>query len=361
MKYTSSALCVISIFCWTLSLCQLVSAQKPRIWTDVDGRKIEATMLGLKNDSVRVLLKGKEIQIPMNRLSEEDRHYAQDWKPGDEEPEEDVEDEEPEADAPKDPDKKPADVRLPAGKATFDGKELITGGKSNFYEYDYSEEYIKDIKKKFKAEDTGYRIAISVPADFDPSKPQKVFVACGAANNAKQAADGNIGAQRFYAGWAVSRGWVCIGYGSNIGLAATHDGGYLQSIDKLKEVWPGFAGWTIVTGGNSGGAKGALRDACTLKHKGVPVRGVFVAGCNDAGNLAWGRDAYKLSKGDIKEMRFYLSSSRTGYGQATIDGMIASIKGEGGSVIRSELFDDNFDNRKAQLHIALDWFAQAAP
>ena len=50
-------------------------------------------MLGLKNDSVRVLLKGKEIQIPMNRLSEEDRHYAQDWKPGDEEPEEDAEDE----------------------------------------------------------------------------------------------------------------------------------------------------------------------------------------------------------------------------------------------------------------------------
>lgn len=334
----------------------LVAEEEPRTWTDNKGNKIEATMLSADNEKVSVLLNGKVVDIPLWRLSEEDQNYARGWVEdgGDDDDEEEEDEQDPAGEV-----NKPGPA---AGAATFDGKELITGGKVNLYEYEYTEEYIKEITKKYKAEDKGYRIAIATPADFDPSKPQKVIIVMGATNNAKQAADGNTAAVGFYAKWAVSKGWVCVGYDSSIGLAATHDGANRLALDKLAQAWPGFRGWVIATGGNSGGAKGALREICLIKQKGLPARGVFMGGCNHAGNLAAGRDIYKLGKGDIRDIRFYSSYYEgPADADAIIGGVIGTIKGEGGVIIRDVRFKDSFEERKNQFQAALAWFEQATP
>lgn len=340
----------------------LTAEEETRTWTDIDGKKIEAAMLGFDNEKVSLSLKGKVVEVPLWRLSKEDQDFARGWEDegggfgGDDDEDNEVKeggnDKLKEADKP----------RLPPGSSTFDGQELITGGKVNLYEYKYDDELLAKIKKKYKAEDTGYRIAISVPADFDPNKPQKVIIILGATNNAKQAADGNTAAQKFYAGWAVSKGWVCIGYDSNIGLAAVHDAANVCAVEKLKQAWPGIQGWPIATGGNSGGAKGALREICLIKNMGLQARGVFMGGCNYAGNLATGRSVYKLSKKDLKDIRFYSSYYEGPQdADATIKGVISTIKGEGGDIIKDVRFKDSFDERKNQFQLALEWFEQAAP
>jgi hypothetical protein len=339
----------------------LIAEEEPRTWTDNKGNKIEAALLAADNEKISVRLNGKIVDIPLWRLSKEDQNYAMEWQEGVHSDDDEDEDQEGEdtAGGLNQLGDKPV---VAAGTSTFDGKELITGGKVNLFEYEYDAESLEMLKKKFKAEDTGYRIAIAVPADFDPSKPQKVIVVMGATNNAKQAADGNTATVGFYAGWAVSKGWVCIGYDSNIGLAAIHDGANIRAVNKLKAAWPGITGWTIATGGNSGGAKGALREICLLKSMGLPARGVFMGGCNFAGNLTAGRDIYKLSKGDIRDIRFYSSYYEgPADADAIIGGVIGTIKGEGGVIIRDVRFKDSFEERKNQFQAALAWFEQATP
>ena len=51
-----------------------------RTWTDVDGREIQAQIVGVKKDCVLLLFKGKEVAVPLERLSPEDRRYVEQEK-----------------------------------------------------------------------------------------------------------------------------------------------------------------------------------------------------------------------------------------------------------------------------------------
>lgn len=67
-----------------------------RIWTDTKGNKMDAILVAMDEMEIVVRLKGgKNVTIPMDRLSEADQEYAKDWVPG----QEDSEDED-EGDAP---------------------------------------------------------------------------------------------------------------------------------------------------------------------------------------------------------------------------------------------------------------------
>ena len=50
-----------------------------RTWTDNTGRRIEADILGKSTDSVTVLLKGKKVKLPLNKLSDADQDYVKSW------------------------------------------------------------------------------------------------------------------------------------------------------------------------------------------------------------------------------------------------------------------------------------------
>lgn len=333
-------------------------AEDTRSWTDVDGRVIQAKMLRLDFDKVRVLFNGKEVSIPLSRLSAADRKYAEEWVPGDGtsgDTSGGTPDDSPEPAA--------GGGAKAAGSSSFDGKELVTGGKINLYEYDYTEEYVANVKKKFKAEDTGYRIAVAVPSGFDPARPQKVFIAMAPGNNAGQVAAGNTAALRGFAGKGVEAGWVCVAYDSNLGLANVHNGAYVLAIEKLREVWPGFAGWTIATGGSSGGAKGSLSNACLLTSKEIPVRGVFLAGCNSAANMTWGCDTYKVRKADVREMRVFISTGKKDnlVSRGQVESVIATLREEGVRTIRDESFEGGHEMNREHFVQALEWFAQDTP
>lgn len=52
------------------------SAPQLRNWTSQDGKTIQATFLGLKGDSVKLLVNGREFDLPLNRLSIESQAQA---------------------------------------------------------------------------------------------------------------------------------------------------------------------------------------------------------------------------------------------------------------------------------------------
>ena len=335
--------------------------EEMRVWTDVNGRKIEARLLDVGINEIRVILKGKEVRIPFVKLSEADRKYAEEWKANGGEPGGSGDAEEP---GDSEEAEKGGDTAKPgAGSASFGDKPLVTGGKVNVYEFDYDEETRSALVKNFKAEDTGYRIGVAAPVGFDPAKPQKVFIVMSPGNNAGQMTAGNIRSLGQFAQRGVDEGWVCIAYNSNLGLPTTHYAGYEQAVKKLLEIWPGMQGWTIATGGISGGAKGACINVNLLTARGLPVTGLFLQGCNSAENLSSTRDKFKVSKGDLRGVRCFVSTGKTDplVSAGQVEGVIGTVKGEGIKTIRDERYDGGHDLNLDHLAMALEWFLASDP
>jgi len=59
-------------------------AEEARIWTNVDGMRLEAVMVGVRGDLLVLRQPGgtEEVEVPLVRLSDEDRQYVQQWRPG---------------------------------------------------------------------------------------------------------------------------------------------------------------------------------------------------------------------------------------------------------------------------------------
>ena len=71
-----SALCGLCVFC--LVLPSLTSALERREWTDVKGRKIPATLVGLESDKALLeLADGRRLPFPLANLSAADKTYIQ--------------------------------------------------------------------------------------------------------------------------------------------------------------------------------------------------------------------------------------------------------------------------------------------
>lgn len=180
----------------------MASARK---WTDTLGRTIKAEIVRADADSVTVLTGGREVKIPRSKLSEEDQKYCDEWlESGGKVEEEDSEPEDAGGEA------KPPQGVAAKGEMEFDGKPLVTGGNANVFSYDYGPDALDAAKKSLKEGETGFRIGIAVPAGFDPSKPQRVFVANTAQNNAQQTLQGNTA----MAGFLPSNAWRRAGYAS---------------------------------------------------------------------------------------------------------------------------------------------------
>ncbi|MDA0813503.1 MAG: SHD1 domain-containing protein [Verrucomicrobia bacterium] len=65
----------------TASLLAGSSVADERVWTDTQGRKLTAQLLGIESQKARLrLASGKESQVDLEKLSPEDLHYIQQWK-----------------------------------------------------------------------------------------------------------------------------------------------------------------------------------------------------------------------------------------------------------------------------------------
>lgn len=233
-----------------------------RTWTDVNGREIEADLVNADTSTATLKKAGKEFKFPFDRLSEEDRAYIKEWMENDG----DVEDTDQDDASTATKKDNPTPPKPNAGSLQFDGKELKTGGHANVYSYDYDAETVEMLKKKLKHDDTGYKLGIAVPNDFDPSKPQKVFIVCTAVNNEAEGRNGNVGKMGMYAKHATNKGWICIACDSNNGYPKNTTA-ILWCFQKLNQVWPNCKSWQYATGGFSGGSKTCFGPCALLVEK----------------------------------------------------------------------------------------------
>jgi hypothetical protein len=311
-----------------------------RTWTDNTGRKIEAEIVKADTDSVTILLKGKEVVIPLSKLSKVDQDYCAEWLAEQEDAAED------------EPETKPAGN----GATEFDGKPLIAGGKVNVYNYDYSPEELKSIKKGLKAGETGYRIGIAVPNGFDPNKPQRVFIANTAHNNEQQLAQGNTAMAGFFSKQCAEKGWLCIAFDSNIGRP-NHNLDLINTMNKLSQVWPKFKEWKFVSGGFSGGGKAAFYPAAYMLKQEYQLTGLFLANTNqDFSDIA--RKMYKIKKSDYKNVSVFWGTGKWDEiaTKATGAEMKKSLERNGMKEVRVEFHEGKHSLFHPQFLEALDWF-----
>ena len=309
-----------------------------RTWTDKEGRSMEAEIVTADESQVTVNKGGKEFKLPLDRLRDEDQEYVKEWLEEQEDKADDKNEDAPGGTA--------------AGKLTFDGKPLVAGGKTNLFEYDYSPEQLERAKKN-KGKDTGYKIALALPADFDPAKPQKIFVVCTAVNDAKQGLAGNVGMMGFFGKQCATNGWVCLAYDTNLGRQ-DHDEDLVAALEKINGQWPQFKTWDFAVGGFSGGAKACFFPCAYLLKNEYKVVGAFLAGCNQ--DLSGtGQAAYRVSKSAYKDIKVFLGNPP--YKADYAPPMAASLKKNGMSNVRAEVHQGKNSLDYGQFASALKWFA----
>ena len=360
MKVPCVVLCVVPL---------LVSLTPARTWTDTLGREIEAEMVKADSSSVVVKRGGKELILPLGKLSQEDKDYVTEWLD-----KHDASGKSPAAEGQGGSGQSPATEgpdesgrvadRSPKGKPgsamQFDGKPLEPGGKMNVFEYPYAPEVLERVSKKLKGKDTGYKLAIAVPNDFDPAQPQQVFFACCAVNSADEGRSGNCGVFGMYAESCVANGWVCITYDSNLGRP-DHETDLTESINKLKQQWPGISTWKIAVGGFSGGSKACFEPCTYLLKEKFNVVGAFLAGCNSDYSQKY-RDKFRAPSSGYRKMKVFMSTGQTDgiATPASSQGVITSLKSNGMRNSKLELFEGGHEFSTAHFVAALKWFAEAA-
>ncbi|WP_256199558.1 SHD1 domain-containing protein [Verrucomicrobium spinosum] len=74
---------LVSLACCVLTSATLLAADNaPRVWTDNQGRKVEATFIKLENGAVYIqTAAGVIFNLPLDRLSLEDQELAKSLKP----------------------------------------------------------------------------------------------------------------------------------------------------------------------------------------------------------------------------------------------------------------------------------------
>lgn len=313
-----------------------------RTWTDVTGRKIEAEILGVEGGKVILGFKGKKIPLDIAKLSDADREFITTW-------------EKEKAGTPSEP--------------STGGPDLEKGGAVNNIETDLSVETVK-LFSKSKHPSTKLKIAIALPADFDPAKHQRVMWVSAAINDDAERAGGNIRSMGMYAGPATQAGWVVVAADGDMGNPRGDDNKdnddgqdlalHREAIATLAGYWPGFTTWDFAFCGSSGGAKATFYRMGDLFDSELNVVGLFLAGCNED-KTDGARSETRFKRGDTRKVRVYISNGKadTISTVAHAEALEKSIKGGSYGDVRLELFEGGHEMNREEFTKALEWFAES--
>ncbi|MGB6221680.1 hypothetical protein [Haloferula sp.] len=309
-----------------------------RDWTSSDGKKIVADFVELDGEVVVLKMRGKEYRVPLAKLSEEDQEFAKSQGAVAEEPEK-------------------------AG--SLFGEELKPGGTVLATGL-LDEDVIKALSGN-KLKPTQMKIKLSLPADFDPGKPQKVFWAVGGINNEGERLKGNIGTFEGRGRTPESKGWIVISADTEHGnpresTVAECKGDkefHLQVIEEMTKVWPGFKTWKHACGGHSSGAKGTFFRIAQLLKADANVVGGYFSGCNQS-MAALAQEETGVRKSAFKGVKGYQSTGDKDnlVDENHIESVGDEMKSAGFREIRSKTFPGGHTTSPEQQAEALDWFLE---
>ena len=320
-----------------------------RTWTDTTGRTIEADLVRVEADRVILKVKGSEVPLSLSRLSPEDQKFIADWKPGD-----------------------AAAVPSPVSDAdplTLCGTALKADGKVATVTEPLSAATLKSFAKA-PTKPTQLKLAVALPAGFDPAKAQHVMWVSAAINSPEERKRGNTGAIGGYAATATAAGWVVIAADTDLGNPRLEDNEratgsdlavHLQAVAALAKAWPGSKSWEFACCGHSGGAKASFYRVGDLLAAGLKVTGMYLSGCNQD-LTADAREETKCSKAGLHKVNVFISSGKadTIATTAHAESLAKSTKEDFGK-IRLEHHDGGHSIDQAEFKKALEWFQSPDP
>lgn len=308
-----------------------------RTWTDTKGRTIEAEFLRADDSTVTLLFKDKETALPLTRLCDDDRQWIEEHQGG--------------ADA------KPVDV-------TLCGTRIEPGGPEVIVEPALTEETLKAFRRS-DAMPSKLKLAVRLPAGFNPAKPQRVLWVSAAINNDGERKAGNCGSMGMYADTAVAAGWVVVAADTDLGNPRGEDNVkesgadeavQRQAVDTLAGAWPGFSAWEFACCGHSGGAKATFYRVAQLLAADLDVKGAFLSGCNQDMTKS-AREEVRFSKSRLRKVRAFISNGKNDQ-ISTIDhaeNLERSIDPNFGEV-QLHLFNGGHSVNQDHVKEALAWF-----
>lgn len=317
-----------------LFLAGLVTPGLARIWTSSDGRTLEGELVRVEGSVAVVKVGGKNVRIPFDKLSEEDVAF----------------------------------LKEEAAKAKVGTNELfgIALKPGTTMEVD---EFMDDSLKEAVAE-SGFEpskivVKISLPADFDPKKPQKVCWMVGAIDHEADRKRGNIA--MFRRGEpAREMGWIVIAADTNMGnprssMKSGDEGDaefHYFLVSELAKAWPDFRSWTHACVGHSTGAEGVFYRLAQLKQAEVEVKGGFLSGCREAPLREASREA-RIGARDWRNLKFFQSTGDQDrvVKASDIESVTEDLQRAGIKEVKSETFPGNHTMNDDHLGEALAWFS----
>ena len=334
-----------------LTACGVVVAPAlARVWTDTNGKTLEAEFVRVNGLNVILNAGGKEIPVPLTSLSAPDQVFIRTGQ---------------------EPAKAPGTAPTPAVPATpkelsLCGTPLKTDGGVTIVEQPLSPAALKSFAKA-TAKPGKLKLAIALPAGFDPEKPQRVMWTSAPINSEAERTSGNVGG---IGGWvkpATQSGWVVVAADTDLGNPRLEDNQnatagdlevHKQAVAVLLAAWPKLKTWPFACCGFSGGSKATFYRAGDLAVCNLNVIGMFLGGCNQDMTAAAIQET-RCSKADLKKIKVFISNGKSdkistvAHAQALEQSTSAFYR-----KVRLELFEGGHTRNVGELQKAMEWFLE---
>ncbi|MEM9445155.1 MAG: hypothetical protein AAGA18_07355 [Verrucomicrobiota bacterium] len=214
---------------------------------------------------------------------------------------------------------------------------------------------IKDKKRTHKE----VKIGISLPEDFDTSKPQKYLFVAIPVNKPQDLDKGNIHAIKSFQREAGPLGWTVFAIDSDMGYP---DGEQFEQItsfglEVMEEAIPAFSDSIFATAGHSGGAKNSAYSSGAIIKRKYELVGMFMSGCNEdkVGNS---QKEFRTGKLGYREVKVFLSSGKKDKIASPMDvkRVAKSLHSNGMKNVRIVSHTGGHGMEKSHISEALEWF-----
>jgi hypothetical protein len=334
-----------------------------RVWTDVEGRKLEAEFVSASSTEVKVKANGVEHNLPLARLSPLDQTWVRQtllYPPPNK------------SFAPLGttaPAASPSTAPPSTGALSIAGVTVRPGAQVEF-ETPLSAELQKRREKLTRGteeyEDLSMDkalVGLWVPPGFDPSKSWPIMiVSVTSTGRVIGGGPSSIRSMATYLDSARANGWVVMAADCKGHLTPGHP--YNRSalaeaaLDALATAWPASKTWPVATGGFSGGGSYSGWVGTWLAERGRNLVGIFMGGVN-VDTTAEALNSLKPNRKAYSRARIFVSTGLQDpiAGPNQTSGVVRSLKGNGFEV-REETHPGDHRVNKEHVAKAMEWFKQ---
>lgn len=261
-----------------------------RTWTSEDGKTIEADYVRLDGANAILKMKGKEIPVPLSRLSVGDRAFIEQ-----------------------------ADLAAKNEAATkreaamkLDGHALIEGKELHLEPALTAPGLKKEIDESNGKPCDTIKMVFVTPVGFDPLAANNKVLIVHATTSGKAL---SIPVSKGFQKTALEKGWAVMAVDGPHGFAAVLDStSYRECLTRagllvMHGSWPQSAGWTYALAGHSGGAGYASFISLSLLTSKCNVAGMFLSGGGYT-PVQWEQGISKF-RNEFRKIPVYLSFGKT--------------------------------------------------